>query len=124
MGYKKAEDNPWNNFLENYQVDDVVDVTVVNLTSYGAFVRILPGVDGLVHISQIANRRIANPSEVLKVGDAVQAKITDINMETQRISLSIRALIEEAPAAEEAAEPAEAVAEDAVVEAVEEKTEE
>ena len=124
LGYKKAEDNPWNKFLENYQVDDVVDVTVVNLTSYGAFVRILPGVDGLVHISQIANRRIANPSEVLKVGDAVQAKITDINMETQRISLSIRALIEETPAAEEAAEPAEAVAEDAVVEAVEEKTEE
>jgi len=116
LGYKKAEDNPWNKFLAGYGVDDVVSVKVVNLASYGAFVRIIPGVDGLVHISQIANRRIASPAEVLHVGDEVQAKITDINTETKRVSLSIRALLADAEPTQ-TEEVTEAVEEEVAVEA-------
>ena len=75
---------------------------------FGAFAEVLPGTDGLIHISQIANRRIGQPSEVLTVGDVVDAKITKIDMEKQKISLSIRALGEPAPAAQREAEPEEA----------------
>lgn len=108
LGYKKPEDNPWTKFITNYNVGDVVKVTVVNLVSYGAFVKIIPGVDGLIHISQIADRRINTPNEVLKVGEEVEAKITDINLDTKRVSLSIRALIAPEPEAQsEAADTAE-----------------
>ena len=65
---------------------------------FGAFAEVIPGVDGLIHISQIANRRIGKPEEVLSVGDVVEAKITAIDNEKQKISLSIRALSEPAPA--------------------------
>ncbi len=115
LGYKKAEDNPWTKFITNYNVDDVIKVSVVNLVSYGAFVRIIPGVDGLIHISQIADKRINTPNEVLKVGDEVEAKITEINLESKRVSLSIRALIEPAAEAEEVVAD-EASVEESVVE--------
>ena len=86
-------------------VNDVIKAKVVRLVSFGAFVEIIPGVDGLIHISQIANKRIDKPSDELSVGQEVEALITDINWDTQKIALSIRALLpDEAPAAEEAAE--------------------
>ena len=118
LGYKKAEDNPWVIFLRDYRVGDTVKATVVNMTTYGAFARIIPGVDGLIHISQIADRRIEKPQDELKIGQEVDVKIIGIDEEKKRVSLSIRALIEDAPIedapAEEqapAAEKAESAAE-------------
>ena len=107
LGYKTAEMNPWNQFMTNYNVGDVVDAKVVKLMTFGAFAEILPGVDGLIHISQIANKRIGKPEDVLAEGQEVQVKITDVDAENKRISLSIRALLE--PEAEEEAEEVEAV---------------
>ena len=109
LGYKKDEENPWVIFQNNYNVDDVVKVTVVSMTTYGAFARIIPGIDGLIHISQIANKHIAKPQDELTVGQEVDAKITAVDFEKKRVSLSIRALLEpevkeEAPVAEEADE--------------------
>ena len=98
LGYKKAEDNPWNKFVSTYNVGDVAQVRIVKLMPFGAFAEVMPGVDGLIHISQIANRRIGKPDEVLSVGDVVDAKITAIDTEKQKISLSIRALSEPEPA--------------------------
>lgn len=103
LGYKKEEDNPWEILKNQYPVGTVCDATVVSMTTFGAFARILPGIDGLIHISQIADRRIEKPQDVLKVGETVKVKITDIDFEKKRVSLSIRATLEEAPA-EEAAE--------------------
>ncbi len=116
LGYKDPEANPWTLFTKRYQVGDIANVTVVKLMPFGAFAEVLPGVDGLIHISQIANRRIAKPEDVLTVGDVVEAKITAIDNEKHKISLSIRALAEPAPAAAEAAQAAEEeAAEDALV---------
>lgn len=98
LGYRKPEDNPWLKFTEAYNVGDVATVKVVKLMPFGAFAKVLPGVDGLIHISQIANRRIGKPDEVLSVGQEVDAKITAIDNDKQKISLSIRALIEPEPA--------------------------
>ena len=95
LGYKTAEMNPWNQFMTKYQVGDVVDAKIVKLMTFGAFAEILPGVDGLIHISQIADRRIAKPEDALTEGQDVQVKITDVDAENKRISLSIRALLEE-----------------------------
>lgn len=101
LGYRRAEDNPFELFKAQYTVGDVVSATIVGMTTFGAFAQILPGVDGLIHISQIANRRIDKPQDALKVGEEVQVKITAVDMESKRISLSIRALLEDAPAVEE-----------------------
>ncbi len=117
LGYKKAEDNPWVIFNNQFAVGDVADVKIVSLTSYGAFARVIPGIDGLIHISQIADKHIAKPADELKVGEEVQAKIIDIDNEKKRVSLSIRALIAKEEAVEEAA--AEEVAEEATEEAAE-----
>ena len=106
LGYKTAEMNPWNQFMTRHNVGDVVDAKIVKLMTFGAFAEILPGVDGLIHISQIADRRIGKPEDVLSEGQEVQVKITDVDAENKRISLSIRALLE--PATEEAAEEADA----------------
>ena len=95
LGYKTAEMNPWNQFMTNYNVGDVVDAKVVKLMTFGAFAEILPGVDGLIHISQIADRRIGKPEDVLSEGQDVKVKITDVDAENKRISLSIRALLED-----------------------------
>ena len=105
LGYKDPDANPWAMFTSKYQVGSVASVTVVKLMPFGAFAEVLPGVDGLIHISQIANRRIGKPEDVLTVGDVVDAKITAIDEEKHKISLSIRALSEPAPAVEE--EPVE-----------------
>ena len=98
LGYKRAEDNPWTKFINTCSVGDVVKVKIVKLMPFGAFAEVMEGVDGLIHISQIANRRIGKPDEVLSVGDVVDAKITAIDTDKQKISLSIRALSEPEPA--------------------------
>ena len=94
LGYKTAEMNPWNQFMTNYAIGDVVNAKIVKLMTFGAFAEILPGVDGLIHISQIADKRIGKPEDVLAEGQEVQVKITDVDAENKRISLSIRALLE------------------------------
>ncbi len=101
LGYKTPEMNPWNQFLAKFKVGDVTKVKIAKLMTFGAFAEIIPGVDGLIHISQIADRRIGKPEDVLSEGQEVDAKIIDIDEEGKRISLSIRALLTE-PAAEEA----------------------
>ena len=100
LGYKTAEMNPWNQFMTNYNVGDVVDAKIVKLMTFGAFAEIIPGVDGLIHISQIADKRIGKPEDVLSEGQDVQVKITDVDAESKRISLSIRALLEQSEDAE------------------------
>ncbi|MBQ8181492.1 MAG: S1 RNA-binding domain-containing protein, partial [Ruminococcus sp.] len=109
LGFKKAEDNPWEIFKANYNVGDVVKATIVSITSFGAFAKIVDGVDGLIHISQIADKKVENVKDILTVGDEVDVKIIDIDAESHRISISMRALLEDT---EEAAED-EAVEEDA-----------
>ena len=101
LGHKDPNGNPWTKFTETYAEGDVATVKIVKLMDFGAFAEVLPGVDGLIHISQIANRRIGKPGDVLTVGEEVDAKITAIDNEKQKISLSIRALLENAPAEEE-----------------------
>ena len=98
---KKPEDNPWTKFLNEFAIDDVVKVQVVSITPFGAFAQIIPGVDGLIHISQIALERVTDVSKVLSVGQVVEAKITEIDEEKSRVSLSIKALLEGGDAEEE-----------------------
>ncbi len=104
LGYKKADENPWVLFNNQYAVGDTAKVTIVSMTTYGAFARIIPGVDGLVHISQIANKHVAKPQDELTVGQEVEAKIIAIDDEKKRVSLSIRELLPEEEKVEEAAE--------------------
>lgn len=94
LGFKKAEDNPWEIFKINYNVGDVVKATIVSITSFGAFARIIDGIDGLIHISQIADKKVENVKDILSVGDEVDVKIIDIDADAKRISISIRALLE------------------------------
>ena len=106
LGYKKLEDNPWEIFKSKYSVGSVAEVEIANFTDFGAFAHIIPGVDGLIHISQIANKHVAKPADVLKIGEKVEAKITEIDDERKRVSLSIRALLPVEEVAEEATEEA------------------
>ena len=103
LGVKDRTQNPWDVFMNTYKVGDVANVRIVKLMTFGAFAEVVPGVDGLIHISQIADRRIDKPSDVLSEGQMVDAKITAIDEEKKKISLSIRALLsgeEEAPVEE------------------------
>ena len=93
LGYKKAEDNPWEQLKNNYPIGSTFHAPVVSLTKFGAFVRILPGVDGLVHISEISNDRVEKVSDALKVGDMVDVKLLDVDFDKKRISLSMKALL-------------------------------
>lgn len=105
LGFKKPEDNPWEILKNSYPIGSVLDVKIVGMTTFGAFAQVIPGIDGLIHISQIADHRIEKPQDVLKVGDEVKVKLTDVDYDKHRVSLSIRALLEdqaeEEPAAEE-----------------------
>ena len=101
LGMKDHSQDPWTVFTSTYQVGDVANVRIVKLMTFGAFAEIVPGVDGLIHISQIADHRIEKPGDVLAEGDKVDVKITDVDMENKKVSLSIRALLEVAPAEEE-----------------------
>lgn len=116
LGYKDPSENPWEKLRNEYPVGTECEVTIVGMTPFGAFANVLPGIDGLIHISQIANRRIEKPQDVLKVGDKAQVRITDIDFEKHRVSLSIRVLLEEQEAQEDQA-AAEAPADAVVYEA-------
>lgn len=116
LGYKKEEDNPWVKIKDVCSEGDTIKCKIVRLTPFGAFAEVIPGIDGLIHISQIANRKIGKPADVLSVGEEVEAKVIELNYETKKVGLSIRALIqEEEPAVEETAAE-EAVAEETVEE--------
>ena len=101
LGYKTEAMNPWNIFTDKYSEGDVATVRIVSLLQFGAFAEIIPGVDGLIHISQITDHRIEKPSDVLSVGDEVDARITAIDYDNHKVSLSIRSLMEEAREEEE-----------------------
>ena len=106
LGMKDNSQDPWTVFTTTYNVGDTANVRIVKLMTFGAFAEVVPGVDGLIHISQIADHRIEKPADVLAEGDKVDVKITDIDMENKKISLSIRALLEAAAPAEETEEEA------------------
>ena len=112
LGYKTEETNPWNIFKSQYAIGDVASVKIVNMQSFGAFAEIVDGVDGLIHISQIAMKRIAKPADLLEIGQIVDARIIDIDDEKKKVSLSIRSLLEEIASANEAM-PEDYEAEDA-----------
>ena len=124
LGYKTEETNPWNVFTSKYSVGDVAEVKVVSLMPFGAFAEVVPGTDGLIHISQITDHKIGSPAEVLSVGQVVTAQIIGIDNDSRQISLSIRALMEESSDEDEAVgETAEEAAEDVTEEASEEAAE-
>ena len=118
LGHKSLEENPWTKVQSMINVDDVIKCKIVRIVPFGAFAEIIPGVDGLIHISQIANKHIAKPEDVLSVGQEVEVKVVEANWETQKIGLSMRAL---EPVPEETVEEA---APEAEVETAEEATEE
>lgn len=97
LGLKQILPDPWTQFMEKHQVGDVVEGTITKTVDFGAFMEILPGVEGLIHISQLARRHVANPTEVVKAGDKVQAKIININDQDRKVGLSMKEL-EPAPA--------------------------
>ena len=115
LGYKTDATNPWNIFTSQSAIGDVATVKIVNLMPFGAFAEIVDGVDGLIHSSQIAQQRIAKPADVLEIGQTVDARIVDIDYEKQKVSLSIRVLLDEAQAEAEAM-PEEIAEEEAPVE--------
>ena len=95
LGYKKEEDNPWVKLENEVPVGTEFTAPVVSITKFGAFVRIMPGIDGLVHISEISNERVNKVSDVLKVGDTVRVKLTAVDFDRKRISLSMKACLDE-----------------------------
>lgn len=95
LGYKRPEDNPWVKLEREFPVGTVCEAKIVGMTTFGAFASVIPGIDGLIHISQIADHRIDKPQDVLKVGDTVKVKVTDVDLERHRVSLSIRAVLED-----------------------------
>ncbi len=105
LGYKKEEDNPWEILKRDYPVGTVAKAKIVSMTTFGAFANLIPGIDGLIHISQISYDRVAKPEDVLSVGQEVDVKITDIDFDKHRVSFSMKALLEP-PVKEEAAEEA------------------
>ena len=137
LGLKQITPEPWTIITDKYQVGNIVSGKVVQLKEYGAFVELEPGLDGLVHISEVAHKRVANIGDELKLGQTVETKILDIDMDRKRISLSIKAAtpapegmeeeeageapaeapVEEAPAAEAPVEEAAEAVEEAVEEA-------
>ena len=117
LGHKTDDQNPWNIFKSQYQEGDVCEVKIVGVTTFGAFAQVVPGVDGLIHISQIADKKIDSVANVLKVGETLEVKIVGIDEENHKVSLSARALLPEAEEAQETTEEAtETVAEEAVAE--------
>ena len=100
LSLKATTTGPWDGVEQKLAAGDVIEGTVKRLTDFGAFVEVLPGIDGLVHISQISHKRVENPKDVLKVGQEVTVKVLEVNATDERVSLSIKAL-EERPAQEE-----------------------
>jgi 4-hydroxy-3-methylbut-2-enyl diphosphate reductase len=114
LGLRNPEDNPWKRFMDSYKIGDVIKAKVVKLMPFGAFAEIIPGVDGLVHISQISDRRVGKPGDVLSEGQEIDCAITNVDNEKQKVWLSIRALLdanaEKAAAEGDPAGPDEVVA--------------
>ena len=96
LGMKDRTEDPWTKFTSTYEIGSVANVRVVKLMTFGAFAEVVPGVDGLIHISQIADHRIEKPGDVLEEGQMVDVKITDIDYDNKKVSLSIRALLNDA----------------------------
>ena len=94
LGFKKIEDNPWEILKRDYPVGTDVSAKIVGLATFGAFANIIPGIDGLIHISEISYDRVKAPSDVLSIGDEVKARITEIDFDRKRVSLSMKELIE------------------------------
>ena len=107
LGYKTQDMDAWYKFTQQYSVGDVVSAKIVSLMPFGAFAEVMEDVDGLIHISRISTQRISSPADVLKVGDVVDVKITEIDNENRKLALSIRALLEEAERAANEAKRAE-----------------
>ncbi len=107
LGVKDHNQEPWAVFTSKYSVGDVAPVRIVKLMTFGAFAEIVPGVDGLIHISQLADHRVEKPGDVVSEGDTVDAKITNIDEENKKVSLSIRALLESAPVEDDVDETSE-----------------
>ncbi len=112
LTYKKPEDDPWEILKNTYPVGSKIEVKIVGMTSFGAFAQVIPGIDGLIHISQIADHRIEKPQDVLKIGDTVNVKITEIDFDKHRVSLSMRALLEDQEETESSAEQSGNAADD------------
>jgi 4-hydroxy-3-methylbut-2-enyl diphosphate reductase len=111
LGYKQLQPKPWDTAVEKYAVESIVKGTVVRITSFGAFVALEPGIDGLVHISEVSNKFVQKVDEAVKVGDEIEALVLSVDPEEKRISLSIKALIAEEET-EEVTEEAEATEEE------------
>lgn len=112
LSLKDVDSNPWNTAAEKYAVGNIVEGKVVRMVPFGAFIELEPGVDGLVHISQIASKRVEKPEDELTAGQVIKVKVLEVNVEQKKISLSKKAVDAPAPAAEEAVEaPAEETAE-------------
>lgn len=94
LGFKKIEDNPWEILKRDYSVGTEVEAKIVGLAAFGAFANVIPGIDGLIHISQISWDRVKTPADVLNVGDVVKAKITEVDFDKKRVSLSMKELLE------------------------------
>ena len=105
LSMKFPEENPWNNAAEKYAVGNIVTGKVARMTDFGAFVELAPGVDALLHVSQISRDHVEKPADVLKIGQEIEAKVVDFNEDDKKISLSIKAL--EAPEEELHVEAAE-----------------
>lgn len=118
LGFKKECDNPWNKFMDTVNLNDTITVKIVRIVPFGAFAEILPGVDGLIHISQIANKHIAKPEDELSLGMTVEVKVIEIDAEKKKVSLSMRELL--APSEQKGAQEAEEATEEAAPEATEE----
>lgn len=114
---KNDDENPWE-LIKKYNEGDVITVKVLKIMPYGAFVSVIPGIDGLIHISQLSNKRVANVADVISVGDEVEAKITEIDYDNKKVSLSIRALLPEEPVVEETAEEEEKISAEDIPEGV------
>ena len=104
LGYKCEENDPWRQFTAQYKVGDVVEAKIVSMMPFGAFAEVMDGVDGLIHISRISTEKIARPQDALTIGQQVTVKIVEIDDERRRLSLSIRALLDDARRAEEKAQ--------------------